>query len=99
MTRRTKTMILSICLIAALMLTACQTHVDSDPWPASDGVTATDAPETTQDAGGTCKQHGLLRAKQRRIERHLFCDILWHRLYPCQSVRSERRPHAVQIYF
>lgn len=53
MTRRTKTMILSICLIAALMLTACQTHVDSDPWPASDGVTATDAPETTQDAGGT----------------------------------------------
>ena len=31
MTRRTKTMILSICLIAALMLTACQTHVDSDP--------------------------------------------------------------------
>lgn len=51
MTRRTKTMILSICLIAALMLTACQTHVDSDPWPASDGVTATDAPETTQDAG------------------------------------------------
>ena len=53
MTRRTKTMILSIRLIAALMLTACQTHVDSDPWPASDGVTATDAPETTQDAGGT----------------------------------------------
>ena len=39
MTRRTKTMILSICLIAALMLTACQTHVDSDPWPASDGGT------------------------------------------------------------
>ncbi len=46
-------MILSICLIAALMLTACQTHVDSDPWPASDGATATDAPGTTQDAGGT----------------------------------------------
>ena len=32
MTRRTKTMLLSICPIAALMLTACQTHVDNDPW-------------------------------------------------------------------
>ena len=53
MTRRTKTMLLSICLIAALMLTACQTPVDNDPWPVSDGVTATDAPETTQDAAGT----------------------------------------------
>ncbi|MCI6040316.1 MAG: hypothetical protein MR742_07370 [Clostridiales bacterium] len=53
MTRRTKTMILSICLVAALMLTACQTHVDNDPWPASDGVTATDVPETTVDQSTT----------------------------------------------
>ena len=53
MTRRTKTMILSICLVAALMLTACQTHVDNDPWPASDGATATDVPETTVDQSTT----------------------------------------------
>lgn len=54
MTRRTKMMILSICLIAALMLTACQTHVDSDPWPASDGVMATDAPAAApQTTDGT----------------------------------------------
>ena len=51
MTAKAKSIILLICLAAALMLTACQTHVDSDPWPASDGVTATEAHQATE--GGT----------------------------------------------
>ena len=50
MTAKAKSIILLICLAAALMLTACQTHVDSDPWPASDGMTVTDVADTG-DAG------------------------------------------------
>ena len=44
MSARKKSLVLIICLMAAALLTACQTHVDSDPWPASDGATATQAP-------------------------------------------------------
>lgn len=44
-----KTTLLALCLLAALMLTACQTHVDNDPWPASDGsLPVTEAPAATQ---------------------------------------------------
>lgn len=50
MTAKTKSIILLICLAAALMLTACQTHVDNDPWPASDGVTATEEPASAPEA-------------------------------------------------
>ena len=46
MNTRNKTVILLICLMAALMLSGCQTHVDSDPWPASDGMTVTDVADT-----------------------------------------------------
>ena len=47
-----KTLLLLLCLLAALLLTAC--HVDKDPWPATDSAlpTSQDQPvqstETTQ---------------------------------------------------
>ncbi len=45
-----KAWVLVLCLVTAIFLTACQIHIDTDPWPASPGYSDTDVTQTPSSA-------------------------------------------------
>ena len=45
-----KTIFLVFCLLIILMITSCQIHIDTDPWPASPGYGELDATEAPSAA-------------------------------------------------
>jgi hypothetical protein len=45
-----KRILFAICLAMLMFLSACQVHVDTDPWPASPDYVSPESTQTIQDA-------------------------------------------------